>query len=56
MKWVTRERVNVDRVACLWLIRKNGGPQTAFLFLSSNADCRQQTMCIYMFYFPNLKD
>jgi len=24
MKWVTRERVKVDRVACPWLIKKFG--------------------------------
>ena len=22
MKWITREKVKVDRLACLWLIRK----------------------------------
>src|SRR5262249_40913173 len=33
MKWGTRERVKVDRVACPWLIRKFIDPQAAFLFV-----------------------
>lgn len=33
MKWVTRERVKVDRVACPWLIRKFVDPQAEFLFV-----------------------
>jgi len=33
MKWVTREKVKVDRVACPWLIRKFIGPQAEFLFV-----------------------
>ncbi len=33
MKWITRENVKVDRVACPWLIRKFIDPQAEFLFL-----------------------
>ena len=33
MKWITRERVKVDRVACPWLIRKFVDPQAQFLFV-----------------------
>lgn len=33
MKWVTRERVMVDRVACPWLIRKFVDPKAEFLFV-----------------------
>lgn len=33
MKWITRERVKVDRVACPWLIRKFIDPQAEFLFV-----------------------
>lgn len=33
MKWVTREHVKVDRVACPWLIRKFVDPQAKFLFV-----------------------
>lgn len=33
MKWVTREHVKVDRVACPWLIGKFVDPQAEFLFV-----------------------
>ncbi|HKH47237.1 MAG TPA: chromate resistance protein ChrB domain-containing protein, partial [Thermoanaerobaculia bacterium] len=33
MKWITRERVKVDRVACPWLIRKHVDPEAEFLFV-----------------------
>jgi hypothetical protein len=33
MKWITRERVKVDRVACPWLIRKSVDPEAEFLFV-----------------------
>jgi hypothetical protein len=33
MKWVTRERVKVDRVACPWLIRHFVDPEAEFLFV-----------------------
>jgi hypothetical protein len=33
MKWITREHVKVDRVACPWLIRRFIDPQAAFLFV-----------------------
>jgi hypothetical protein len=33
MKYVTRERVKVDRVACPWLIKKFVDPQAEFLFV-----------------------
>jgi len=32
MKWITRERVKVDRVACPWLIKKFVDPEAQFLF------------------------
>jgi len=35
MKWVTRGRVKVDRVACPWLIRKFVDPEAEFLFVSA---------------------
>ena len=35
MKWITREKVKVDRVACPWLIRKFVDPQAEFLFVPS---------------------
>jgi hypothetical protein len=33
MKWITREHVKVDRVACPWLIRKFIDPLAEFIFL-----------------------
>ena len=33
MKWITREHVKVDRVACPWLVRKFIDPQAEFLFV-----------------------
>src|SRR5262247_4160195 len=33
MKWVTREHVKVDRVACPWLIMKFVDPDAEFLFV-----------------------
>src|SRR6266480_6084714 len=36
MKWITREKVKVDRVACPWLIRKFVDPQAEFLFVPAN--------------------
>ena len=34
MKWITREHVKVDRVACPWLIRKFVDHAAQFLFVS----------------------
>ena len=33
MKWITHERVKVDRVACPWLIRKFVDPKAEFIFV-----------------------
>jgi hypothetical protein len=33
MKWITREKVKVDRVACPWLIRKFIDPDAVFAFV-----------------------
>lgn len=33
MKWVTRERAKVDRIACPWLIKKFVDPDAEFLFV-----------------------
>jgi hypothetical protein len=33
VKWITRERVKVDRVACPWLIKKFVDPEAKFLFV-----------------------
>ena len=36
MKWITRERVKVDRVACPWLIRKFVDRDAEFIFVPSD--------------------
>ncbi len=33
MKWITREKARVDRIACPWLIHKFVDPQAVFLFV-----------------------
>ena len=33
MKWVTREHVHVDRVACPWLIKRFIDPEAKFIFV-----------------------
>jgi len=33
MKWVTRENIHVDRVACPWLIKRFVDPEAEFLFV-----------------------
>ena len=36
MKWITREHVKVDRVACPWLIKKFIDPSAEFYFVPSD--------------------
>ncbi len=36
MKWVTREKAKVDRIACPWLIRKFVDPSAEFLFVPAD--------------------
>ena len=36
MKWITRERARVDRIACPWLITRFVDPAPEFLFVPSN--------------------
>jgi hypothetical protein len=36
MKWITRERVKVDRVACPWLIKKFVDPGAEFYFVPAD--------------------
>jgi hypothetical protein len=38
MKWITREHVKVDRVACPWLIRRFLDPAAEFVFLPQETD------------------
>jgi len=36
MKWMTREKVKVDRIACPWLIQKFVDPQAEFPFVPAS--------------------
>src|ERR1043166_6855160 len=38
MKWITREKIKVDRVACPWLIRNFIDPEAEFVFLPNATD------------------
>ncbi|MBI5360707.1 MAG: chromate resistance protein [Planctomycetes bacterium] len=38
MKWVTRQKVHVDRVACPWLIKKFIDPEAEFVFVPRDTD------------------
>lgn len=38
MKWITRERIKVDRVACPWLIHRFIDPEAEFVFLPKDTD------------------
>ena len=36
MKWITRARPKVDRVACPWLIKKFVDPEAEFLYVPAD--------------------
>jgi len=36
MKWITRERARVDRIACPWLISRFIDPAPEYLFVPTN--------------------
>jgi hypothetical protein len=38
MKWITREKIKVDRMACPWLIRKFIDAKAKFVFLPPDTD------------------
>jgi hypothetical protein len=38
MRWVTREKAKVDRIACPWLIRKFVDSEAEFVFLPHDTD------------------
>lgn len=43
MKWITRERPKIDRIACPWLIRKFVDPQAQFLYVPTAEVMRTAT-------------
>jgi len=56
MKWITREHVKVDRVACPWVIRRFIDPDAEFLFVPAAEvmDTAQRTGAI-PFDVPNVE-
>ena len=38
MKWITREKIHVDRVACPWLIKNFVDPKAEFIFVPKDTD------------------
>src|SRR2546423_14632153 len=42
MKWITRERIKVDRVACPWLIMHVIGAIAEFVFLPHDTNWAEQ--------------
>src|SRR5438876_19470 len=36
MKWITRERPKVDRIACPWLIKRFVDPEAEFLYVPAD--------------------
>ena len=47
MKWITREHVKVDRVACPWLIKKFIDPEAEFVFLPRDTDWSRVDGIVY---------
>ena len=43
MKWITREKVKVDRVACPWLIKRFIDPAAEFVFLPADTNWSKVT-------------
>ncbi|PYK14458.1 MAG: hypothetical protein DME64_10495 [Verrucomicrobia bacterium] len=41
MKWITREKIKVDRVACPWLTQHFVDPAAEFIFLPHGTDWTQ---------------
>ena len=47
MKWITREKIKVDRVACPWLIKKLVDPDAEFVFLPHDTNWARIAMESY---------
>lgn len=52
MRWVTREKAKVDRIACPWLIKRFVDAQAEFVFLPHDTDWSSATGAI-VFDVPN---
>jgi len=47
VRWITRERVKVDRVACPWLVRRFIDPEAEFVFLPHGTDWARVDGIVY---------
>ena len=45
MKWITREKVKVDRVACPWLIKKFLDKHAEFFFVPADKVIAESLVC-----------
>ena len=45
MKWITREKVKVDRVACPWLIKKFVDKDAEFVFVPAEKVMTPRERC-----------
>jgi hypothetical protein len=41
VRWITREKIKIDRVVCRWLIKKFVDPETEFVFLPHDSDWKK---------------
>ena len=56
MKWITRQRPKIDRVACPWLIARFIDKQPEFLFVPSDQVLAQaQAMCAIPYDVPGVE-
>jgi len=37
MKWITWQHIGVDRMACIWLIKRNIDPEAEFIFIPTGS-------------------
>ncbi|WP_281632629.1 chromate resistance protein ChrB domain-containing protein [Flavobacterium luteolum] len=56
MKWITRERPKIDRIACPWLIRKFVDPQSEFIYVPfDNVITKAKELNAIPFDIPNVE-
>lgn len=55
MKWITRERPKIDRLACPWLIKKFVDKDAEFIYVPfSEVLTRAKELVLYLLIFPML--
>ena len=56
MKWITRERPKIDRIACPWLIRKFVDPESEFIYVPfDNVIAKAKELDAIPFDVPNVE-